>query len=210
MNAGAEFRGLVRELERRAPSLASSAARGFAPVRATGLVAPARTLLAVLLHREMRSPLLFVTSSNRQAEQVFDQLQSWARLLGEADPILIPAHDIRPYQGLSPHADISEKRALGLARLCSNQASLAVTPIESLAGRTEPPEFYRALVRQIRRHDEIELQELLSHLQSVGYTRHDPVEMAGQFSVRGGIVDVFSPEARRPVRLELFGDEAGP
>ncbi|MBI3933141.1 MAG: transcription-repair coupling factor [Acidobacteria bacterium] len=102
---------------------------------------------------------------------------------------------------------MSEKRALGLGKLASGQAALVVLPIEAAASRTEPPEFYRQLVRHLRRHDEVDLEELLAHLEAVGYSRHDPVEMAGQFSVRGGILDVFSPEARRPVRLELFGDE---
>ncbi|MBI2818859.1 MAG: transcription-repair coupling factor, partial [Acidobacteria bacterium] len=205
--ASAEFRGLVRELERLAPSLARVTGSTFSPVRAIGLTATAKTLYAILLRRQLRAPLLYITSSNREAEQAFDLLNGWSRLLGEPEPVLIPAHDIRPYQGLSPHADISEKRALGLAKLASGQASLAVLPVEAAASRTEPPNFYRGLVRNLRRHDEVELEELLEHLEAVGYLRHDPVEMAGQFSVRGGIVDVFSPEARRPVRLELFGDE---
>ena len=63
------------------------------------------------------------------------------------------------------------------------------------------------MVRTLRRHDEIALDHLLEHLEAAGYTRHDPVEMAGQYSVRGGILDVFPPEVRRPVRLELVGDE---
>ena len=202
---GPVFRGLVRELERRAPSL--NLADALPPVHAIGLTTAAKPLFAALLRRQMRVPLLYVASSNRAAEEAFDLLSGWARLLAEPDPVLIPAHDIRPYQGLSPHADISEKRALGLSKLASGQAGLAVLPIEAAAGRIEPPEFYRGLARSIRRHDEVNLEDLLAHLAAVGYTRHDPVEMAGQFSVRGGILDVFSPEARRPVRLELFGDE---
>jgi transcription-repair coupling factor (superfamily II helicase) len=205
--ANGEFRRLVRDLERRAPSLARATGATFSPLHVSGLTAAAKPLFALLLRRQLRAPLLYVTSSNRESEQAFDLLSGWARLLGEPEPNLIPAHDIRPYQGLSPHADISEKRALGLARLASGQTSLSVLPVEAVAARTEPPEFYRGLVRQLRRHDEVELEELVEHLEAVGYLRHDPVEMAGQFSVRGGIVDVFSPEARRPVRLELFGDE---
>jgi transcription-repair coupling factor (superfamily II helicase) len=207
LSATAEFRGLVRELERRAPTLAQTTEAKLSPVHASGLTAPAKALYAVLLRRQMRAPLLYVATSNREAEQAFDLVAGWSKLLGEPEPLLIPAHDIRPYQGLSPHADISEKRALGLSRLASGQAALAVLPVEAAAGRTEPPEFYRALVRNIRRHDEVELEELVAHLEAVGYLRHDPVEMAGQYSVRGGILDVFSPEARRPVRMELFGDE---
>src|SRR5438034_7198685 len=53
---------------------------------------------------------------------------------------------------------------------------------------------------------EIPHEQLISHLGSVGYTRTEMVELPGQFAVRGGIIDVFSPEAARPVRIELLGD----
>ncbi|OFW11265.1 MAG: transcription-repair coupling factor, partial [Acidobacteria bacterium RIFCSPLOWO2_12_FULL_59_11] len=193
----AEFREMVRELK-----------AGERPVCASGLTPAAKALYAVLLRRTMEEkPLLYVTRSNREAEQAMDQLGTWARLLGEPGPIFLPAHDIRPYQGLSPHADICEKRALALGKLAARQAPMVVVPVLAAATRMKAPEFYRALARQIRRGEEIALEELLDHLQSVGYTRQDPVEMVGQYSLRGGILDIFSPEARRPVRLELFGDE---
>src|SRR5439155_16861211 len=70
----------------------------------------------------------------------------------------------------------------------------------------EPPEFYRGLALHIRKGDELDLNDILEHLEKIGYTPHDPVEMTGQFSLRGGILDLFSPETRRPVRLELFDD----
>ncbi len=52
----------------------------------------------------------------------------------------------------------------------------------------------------------VSLDDLVAHLRRVGYESHDMVEMPGQFTVRGGIVDVFPAEAERPVRLEFFGD----
>ncbi|OFW42907.1 MAG: transcription-repair coupling factor, partial [Acidobacteria bacterium RIFCSPLOWO2_12_FULL_60_22] len=198
-----EFRGMLRELERPAPDAEQPRER----VSACGLTPTAKTLYAVLLRRALRKPLFYVTRSNREAEQALDWMETWARWLGEPTPILIPAHDIRPYQGLSPHADISEKRALGLGKLAAGQAGIVVLPVAAAANRLESAEFYRSLARPIRQGDAIELEELLNHLETVGYLRHDPVEMVGQFSLRGGILDVYSPEARRPVRLDLFGDE---
>ncbi|MBI1954837.1 MAG: transcription-repair coupling factor [Acidobacteria bacterium] len=177
-------------------------------VCASGLTPAAKALYAVLLRRAMgEKPLLYVTRSNREAEQALDQLGTWARLLGEPGPIFLPAHDIRPYQGLSPHADITEKRALALGKLAARQAPMVVTPVLAVATRMQAPEFYRGLARPIRQGGEIALEDLLEHLQRVGYTPQDPVEMVGQYSLRGGILDIFSPEAKRPVRLELFGDE---
>ena len=198
---GPEFRAILRELER------ASAGKQGVNLHASGLTVPAKTLCAVLLRRALRKPLVYVTRTNREAEQALDLMETWARLLGESPPVFVPAHDIRPYQGLSPHADISEKRALGLWKLAARQASLAVLPAAALASRMESRAFYQGLALQIRRGEEIDLQDLLEHLEMAGYAPHDPVEMTGQYSLRGGILDLFSPETRRPVRLELFGDE---
>src|SRR5208337_717997 len=65
-----------------------------------------------------------------------------------------------------------------------------------------------ALARTIRRGESFDLESLLAHLNTVGYTSTDVVEMPGQYAVRGGILDVYSPEADRPLRIEFFGDEA--
>ena len=59
----------------------------------------------------------------------------------------------------------------------------------------------------LRRGEEVDVEVLTGHLASVGYTQMDLVEMPGQFTRRGGILDVYSPEADRPVRIEFFGDE---
>ena len=59
----------------------------------------------------------------------------------------------------------------------------------------------------LKRGEEVDIETLTTHLASVGYTQMDIVEMPGQFTRRGGILDVYSPEADRPVRIEFFGDE---
>ena len=210
-----EFQEMVR-------LLASAEAQTQPVVNASGLTSTARTLYAALLRGAVHKPVLYIVRSNREAEEVSDRLETWTRLLGHPPPVFIPANDIRPYQGLSPHADIGEKRALGLGKLAAGSSSggavqeekselggkapLVVAPVAAVAGLIEPPEFYRDMVRRIRRGDAVSLDELLAHLVSVGYAPHDPVEMTGQFSVRGGLVDLFSPETPRPVRLELFDD----
>ncbi len=54
--------------------------------------------------------------------------------------------------------------------------------------------------------EEIPLEDLLAHLESIGYEKRDPVEMVGEYSLRGGILDIFPAEASKPIRIELFGD----
>ena len=73
--------------------------------------------------------------------------------------------------------------------------------------RLFPREHYAALALQLKRGEEYLPEMLVEHLLSVGYTRVDVVEMPGQVTLRGGILDVYSPEMERPVRVEFFGDE---
>ena len=74
-------------------------------------------------------------------------------------------------------------------------------------GRFRESAFYSSLALELKVGDELNLDDLVEHLRSVGYESGEPVAAVGQFSVRGGIVDVFPPEAEWPFRLEFFGDQ---
>ncbi len=122
-------------------------------------------------------------------------------------PQLIPALDVLPHQRLSPHNEIAEKRAVGLWRLSARRMPITIVPVASALLRTESAEFYRQLSLTLRMGEELPLEDLVQHLESIGYERREPVEMVGEYSVRGGIFDVFPAEASSPVRVEFFGDE---
>ncbi len=119
----------------------------------------------------------------------------------------LPAHDVLPFENLSPHPDVQEQRATVLWKIANGDASIVIAPVEAASMRLFPASYYLDLARVLRRGEEIDVEELLGHLTSVGYTAMDIVEMPGQFTRRGGILDIYSPEADRPVRIELFGDE---
>ena len=108
---------------------------------------------------------------------------------------------------MSPHAEILEERAIGLWRLATSGAPITIAPVGSALQRIEPPDFYRQLALTLRAGEDIPLEDLIAHLESIGYEKRDPVEMVGEYSVRGGILDVYSPESPKPVRLEMFGDQ---
>jgi transcription-repair coupling factor (superfamily II helicase) len=177
----------------------------------SGLTLTAKAIYAVLFWQATGRPLLIITDGSREAEALTGTIDTFFGLLvsgGEqARPQLLPALDTLPFQGLSPHAEILEERALGLLRMASQRAPITVTPIGSALLRVETRRFYQQLALTLRVREEIALGDLTAHLDSIGYERREPVEMVGEYSVRGGIVDVFSPEASHPVRIELFGDE---
>jgi transcription-repair coupling factor (superfamily II helicase) len=186
---------------------------GAAPVRlsVSGLTTTAKALYSVLLWQAVERPLVIVVDGNKQAEALTEALDTFFEILaggrGVPRPQLLPALDVLPNQRMSPHAEISEQRAIGLWRLATERVPITVAPVASALLRTEVPEFYRQLALRLRVGDEIPLEDLAAHLESIGYERREPVEMVGEYSVRGGILDVFPPESGKPVRLEFFGDE---
>jgi hypothetical protein len=86
-------------------------------------------------------------------------------------------------------------------------AKLVIAPVEAACMRLFSRDYYAALALRLRVGEEHLPDMLVEHLLSVGYTRVDVVEMPGQVSMRGGILDVYGPEMERPVRIDFFGDE---
>src|SRR6266853_404939 len=119
---------------------------------------------------------------------------------------VLPAFDTFPWESRSPHADILERRAATLYRLAAGETSLVIAPVASALWRHRDGSEYAELTRILEKDKEVTLQDFLTHLGATGYARTEMVELPGQFAVRGGIVDIFSPEAARPVRVELLGD----
>lgn len=177
----------------------------------SGLTPTAKALYLTLLWQALEQPVLVVTDTGRTAEILFELLETFHGLLlsgrGAPAPLLIPAFDALPGQGLSPHTEIKEQRAVGLYRLAAGKCSIAVTPVASALLRTEGRDAYRQLALTLRQGEEIPMDDLAAHLESIGYEKREPVEMQGEYSIRGGIFDVYPAEAHRPVRVEFFGDE---
>jgi transcription-repair coupling factor (superfamily II helicase) len=176
----------------------------------SGLTTTAKALYLVLLGRVVDRPLIVVTDGSKQAETLQESIETFFDLtsVGRAvRPQLLPALDVLPSQNLSPHAEISEQRARALWRLSSERVPITVTGVGAALFRTEPSDFYRQLALTLRVGEEVPLEDLMAHLESIGYNHREPVEMVGEYSVRGGILDVFPPGSPRPIRIDLFGDQ---
>ena len=179
-------------------------------VRVSGLIPTAKAMLLVLLQKAVARPLIVVVADNRAADEMVPVLQAFCELTGAADPVSVvslPNHDVLPFQNLSPHPEIQEERAVALWKIATGAASFVVSPIAAAALRLRSAEYYANLARTVRRGEMIDIDALLPHLNTVGYHSTDVVEMPGEYALRGGILDVYSPEVERPVRIEFFGDE---
>jgi transcription-repair coupling factor (superfamily II helicase) len=189
---------------------ASHLRAGAGRIRVSGLVPTAKALSLVSLQKAAGRPLVVVVSDNRAAEDLAPVLAAFAELSGGVDPesiVTLPTRDVLPFQNLSPHPEIQEERAVALWKIATGAASIVITPIAATTVRLRPAEYYASLGRSIRRGDTIDTEPLLAHLNTLGYSSVDVVEMPGEYALRGGILDVYPPEADRPLRIEFFGDE---
>ncbi len=181
------------------------------PFAVSGLVTTAKALYLTLLYQATEKPIFVLVDGNKEAETLLESVEVFFDMFFDGRdltaPQLIPALDVLPHQNMSPHNEIEEKRAVGLWRLSAQKIPITIAPVAAALLRTESAEFYRQLALVLRTGEELSLEDLVQHLESIGYERREPVEMVGEYSVRGGIFDVFPAEAARPIRVEFFGDE---
>ncbi len=178
--------------------------------RVSGLTATARAIYLPLIARAAKQPVIVIVADNKAAEALEPLLKAGCELTGAIDPsrvVRFPAHDVLPFENLSPHPDVQEQRAAALWKLSTGAIDILIAPIEAAALKLFDLEYYAGLAVTLKRSEEVDIEVLTTHLSSVGYTQMDLVEMPGQFTRRGGILDVYSPDADRPVRIEFFGDE---
>jgi len=178
--------------------------------RVSGLTFTARALYLPFFVRAANSPCVIIVADNKAAEALHAAVLSACELTGAlpAESVLrLPAHDVLPFENLSPHPEIQETRAATLWKIATGQGRLVIAPVEAACMKLFPRDFYRALTLHLKAGEEYIPEMLVEHLLSAGYTKVDVVEMPGQVTLRGGILDVYSPEMDRPVRIDFFGDE---
>ncbi|HXO82777.1 MAG TPA: transcription-repair coupling factor, partial [Mycobacterium sp.] len=200
--------GLV-ELALRAPTL--QRLTDFADERPAelALVGPASARLFVACALARGGPLLVVTATGREADDLRDELRG---VLGEA-VAMFPSWETLPHERLSPGVDTVGERMMLLRRLAHPQDArlgpplrVVVTavrsmlqPMASRLGQAEP--------LTLTVGDELAFEDVITRLVELAYTRVDMVGRRGEFAVRGGILDIFAPTAEHPVRVEFWGDE---
>src|SRR5437588_4952190 len=186
--------------------------RGARVISISGLVAgPARTLALAALQHQTAKHFALVVPAQRDLENWERDIGFWYCALrgvnqcGDA-VTLLPASDSDPYAGGSPHAETLERRALALWRLARRQQDFLLLTSRALARRTVTPSDILKAGAVLHRGEDASPEELADKLIASGYVREDPIGAIGEFSMRGGILDVWPPGHDAPVRIEFFGD----
>ncbi len=178
------------------------------PARVAGLMGPARSLVEAALSASRPGPVVVVVPDERRLSAATADLSSFLRALGSDRPVMaFPAFALDPYRGVSPHLDVTAARLRALVSLLSREDVVVVAGAPALLYRTSKPALLAEAIVTLRTGDRLDPLELERRFVLSGYRYEDPVTTPGDFTRRGGILDVFPPGAERPIRLELLGDE---
>ena len=176
----------------------------------SGLTRAAKALVVAGLAHQVQRRVIVLTADNETADRLCRTAATaleWLEPGAGASVNVLPAIDATPYEGRSPHPEISERRAVALWNLARGRTRVLFVPLPAALGRFREKAYYGSLALELEVSDEVIIEDLVEHLQAVGYEPGEPVSTPGQFSVRGGIVDIFPPEVAWPLRLEFFGDQ---
>ena len=167
-----------------------------------GFAAP----LLLQLAAAQAAPVLYIARDDARLARL-------SALLAFFDPacvqVTIPAWDCLPYDRVSPRADIASRRLAGLVRLLRGgtaRPSVVLTTVNAAVQRVLPRTMLADATLGLEAGASLDVETLLDYLERNGFVRTGTVMDAGDYAVRGGIVDIFPPNAERPVRLDFFGD----
>ena len=172
-------------------------------VAITGIGQINRSHLIAGLRRDMDRPIVIIVQDDMAAKRLQEELKGF---LGDTAPIL-PSRELTLYDAAVVSRAWEQKRLRQFFDLASGQIPLQIMSWESLSQRTMPRQVLMQAAFTMTVGKEYPVEELIRKLTASGYARCGMVEGPGQFAVRGGIVDIYSPAADLPVRAEFFGDE---
>ena len=173
------------------------------PVAITGIGQINRSHLVAALHHDTGRPLVLICQDDLTAKRMQQELHSF---LGETFPVL-PSRELTLYDSAAVSRGWEQKRLRQFYDLLQGKNRIQILSWSSLCQRTIPPETLQSAAFSLKTGEIYEPEELTQRLCRLGYSRCAMVEGPGQFAVRGGILDVYSPAADRPIRAEFFGDE---
>ncbi|MFO7265526.1 MAG: transcription-repair coupling factor [Bacillota bacterium] len=154
--------------------------------------------------RGRRGPALVLTVDLGAAQRLVNELSS---LLPERDVLLFPAREVWPHEELQVPEDVVSARMAALERLALGEPVLVVAPAQAVAEKLPPREVLTERLLTVSVGDVLDRDALAERLVREGYERVPMVERRGQFSVRGGLLDVFPTAAPAPYRIDFFDDE---
>ena len=180
-------------------------ARGGGNVQLDGLTGAAKGFFLAGLFRELGKPAIIITYSSEQAERLADDMSQFG--FSDSELYVLPPSDALIYEEGAPDFRVIGQRLAAMDGLSSGQPVVVVAPVNGALRRTMPPRVLAESRLEATVGQTLVMDDFVRRLVDLGYERTEICEMHGEFSQRGGIVDVYPSNETEPVRIELFGDE---
>jgi transcription-repair coupling factor (superfamily II helicase) len=180
----------------------------------SGLTPPAKALaVAAASHGSREVMFLYVVPTDVEIETATNDvrfflasLEALPDVVAERVVVPLPSYQVDPYRGMAPHFHVASARARALHAAALGTARVVVASAQALMPRLAAPESILTTSFDLRPGVEIDPHALAEILVEGGYERQDPVDEHGEFSLRGGILDVYPAGEASPVRIEFVGD----
>ncbi len=174
-----------------------------------GLAGSSQAMAIAYAVTRLSRPVLVIANDVEEAEKLYDDLKAF---LGESRVWYFPSWGITPYEVRTPHTEIIGRRLMTLSNLhsfdnSSTEPIAVVAPVKALIEPTITSDSLEKYSLNIKKGEQFEHDNLIHLLAKLNYKRTPVTEMLGEYSVRGGLIDIFTPFNDDPVRIEFFGDE---
>lgn len=171
------------------------------PININGLSGSGKSYSIFGVYESLNSSMVILTNSDMEAKNIYEDLSFYTN-----DVYYFPTKEVVFYNIDAISGDLIWARLKVIKELLSDKKKIIVTSIDSLTSVHTPKELFLEYIFNLKVNDEVNFKELSKKLLESGYERVEAVEGKGEFSLRGGILDVFPPTSIYPYRIELFGD----
>lgn len=169
-----------------------------------GLSGSSRTVFTAALYEQMKRPILLVTHNLLQAQKLYDDL---VNLVDENEVFLFPANELIAAELSIASPELKAQRIEALNYWSTHHRGILIVPIAGLRKLIPPKSLWEKYQLSLKLGDDLEIDQALQQFVNMGYIRTDMVTTPGEFSVRGGIIDIYPLTEANPLRIELFDTE---
>ncbi|HYE84676.1 MAG TPA: transcription-repair coupling factor [Clostridia bacterium] len=183
--------------------LLSSLEANMSIVEVYGISDTQKAIVAALVCRHFGKPCLFITHNDLLSKKIYEDISFF-------DPdmaTLLPSGEMMFRRIDAKSKEIMQNRLKAYDDIIGGKNIIVCASVEALLPKTVSPELFASMVRELSIGESVSLEEVKQYFIKAGYERVDMVEGKGQFSIRGGIIDFYSPIHQNAVRIELFDDE---
>ena len=181
-------------------------------MRVAGLSGAARAYGFARFLDDLNKPCLVIFPEKKRAERFYREVQFFmgSAKNGNQDAVKrlyrFPPYDMSPLTGLSPHGQLITERINALYALMTEPRPVVITSLEAICFKVMPKAALTGALEYLEAGEDVDREDLVKSLEMNGYQHTSMVEERGDYSIRGGVIDVFSPLYPLPLRLEFWGD----